>query len=384
MASDKEKNKEQDKKKSWFDLDSFIAGYGLRWLKSQLKKRLGAWKAEAAKHAQEVQGKTREKLELKDILYFQLAHLFQKGEPADREVVEAGVRVSVEVVDGLIDQLPFVPKAAKSVAGDLGGDAVTEVRDHFAHTDVKIPDDLPKIQGADMAKEASERLKNLLKEIFTSAFDFLKNISDQLSSIHVGFSLKPKLNRFLATLFAIPDLELTDNFSDFFKSELMKLEEPEKGFYTLVPDDDAQDDFADMAENWDTDPEFVSWISKPLKVQRQEFAQARMLKKHAGPARLHRDLQRAVDETLPSVAGAVSKLNKTLKSRKDRRKVAKFKRNKIIIVMVGIAAYIWIAVVISHKMFPTNQVGQGLIIALAIVAPAMIFALALRRSTNNG
>lgn len=375
---------EKDPKKSWFDLDSFIAGYGLRWLKSVVRRRLNEWKMKAV-----VQVKT-EKLDDQGTLYFQIADLFKHGDPADREMVEATARVAVEVIDGLLDQLPFVPKKAKDLADDLGGDAITEIRDHFVNTDAVIPENLTKIKGEQMAKEAGEKLKNLLKEFLTSAFDFLKKIAEQLPKIHAGFSLRPKINGFLETLFATPDPVVLENFSRFVDSELMVAREYQPGFYELVPDDDVQDDFVDMVENWDTFPEFVSWFSKPIHDQRREFAKARMLKQHAGLPRLHRDTTEAIQEGGKAVAGLLHLLNAKLKDQPKPKRSWKIDwpnlsaRDKAVVVLGGVFMGLFLCIALFSLYTKHVEVGSYFFIGALSIPCALIYYFGNRKEPSNG
>lgn len=381
MASNKEKDKKE--KKSWFDLDSFISGYGLRWIKSKLNKWLGSWKAESVKHAQEVAEGKAEKLEDKHVLYFQLAGLFHDGDTVDRELVEASARVAVEVVDGLLDQMPFIPDKAKGLTDDLGGDAITEIRDHFANTDVVIPDNLPRIKGDKMAMEAGEKLKNLLKELFISAFDFLKVIADQLSKIHVGFSLRPKINAFVETLLTLPDPVVLENFSRFVDSELMNVEEPTDGFYTLVPDHDAQDDFVGMVQNWDTFPEFVTWFSKPLRDQREAFVKARMLKQHAGPARLHRDITEAIQAGGKAVGGLLKAGNDWLEEDERKEKAEDQKRSIRNRWIAGAVLAIVLGLILNENILEEARLLFWGALATIISAVTILVILLRRRSARN-
>ncbi len=380
MASKEEK----DPKKSWFDLDSFIAGYGLRWVKSVLKRKMGEWKQMAVKHQDEG------KLEEMDKLYYQLADLFQHGETADREIVEAAARVAVEVVDGLLDKVPFVPVKAKNLADDLGGDTITEIRDHFANTEVKIPDNLEKIKGPEMAKQAAEKVTRQFKMFFTAGLDWPKQILDQLSKVHAGFSLQSKLHGFLATLFTTPDPEVLQNFFRFANSELMKLEQGADGVYYLVPDDEAQKDFADMAENWDTFPEFVSWFSKPLAEQREAFSKARMLKHHTGLPRLHRDTTEAIQAGGKAVAGLLHLLNEKLRDKPKPKRTWSLKwsnlANTDTVILIAGAVIMAVFLLVSVFCYYTkhDQVGAIFLISALSIPCALIYFNAVRRDHSNG
>lgn len=385
MADDKKK----DAKKSWFDIDSFVAGYGLRWVKSMLNSKLSEWKMMAVTQAK------ADKIDEYGSFYFQLAELFHTGETADREFFEAAARVGVEFIDGLIDQLPFVPKKLKDLGDDLGGDAITEIRDHFANTDVVIPENLPKIKGEKMAKEAGERLKNFLKEVFTSAFDWLKRIVEHLPKINAGFTLHPKINDFLRAMFAMEDQVVTLNFFAFFDRALMKKETSEDSVTTRVPDHDAIDDFVDMAENWDTLPECIAFFSKPVDDQVEMFSKARMLKHHTGFPRLHRDTMRIVREADQAVAGAVETVipkvlrgldwaHEELVKRQQARLAARRKQRITTAAVIVIGAYLWAVTSVVQHLFAGHMVAQGTIIAFAIMAPVMIFAWAQRRNPDHG
>ncbi len=154
---------QEKKKRPMFDFDSFIAGYGLRFIKSMVRKGLSRFAD---------QNRT---------LYLQLCRLFRTGDPTDREIVEGSARGAVEVLDGMVDQMPFVPEKVKELFDDFGGDLVTEVRDHFSHAPVTIPDDLPPLEGKEMLERARDELKEFVVGIFKKAmprlretFDFLK------------------------------------------------------------------------------------------------------------------------------------------------------------------------------------------------------------------
>ncbi|GEM_PF-3314710 len=155
-------------KRPLFDADSFIAGYGLRIVKGMVRKGLP------------------QLLSRNRTLYLQLCQLFRTGDPQDREVVEAVARTAVEVVDGLIDQLPFVPEKVKDLVDDLGGDVVTEIRDHFAHVTIEIPADLPSLKGGDALKKAADDLKQFLIEIIKKAFERLREQFDFLKRFGVN------------------------------------------------------------------------------------------------------------------------------------------------------------------------------------------------------
>ena len=154
---------QEKKKRSIFDLDSFIAGYGLRFIKAMVRKGLSRF------------------AEQNRTLYLQLCRLFRTGDPTDREIVEGFARGAVEVLDGMGDQMPFVPDKVKELFDDFSGDLVTEVRDHFSHAPVTIPDDLPPLEGKEMLERARDELKEFVVGIFKKAlprlretFDFLK------------------------------------------------------------------------------------------------------------------------------------------------------------------------------------------------------------------
>lgn len=174
---------QEKKKRPMFDLDSFIAGYGLRFIKAMVRKGLSRFA-----------DKNR-------TLYLQLCRLFRTGDPTDREIIEGSARGAVEVLDGMVDQMPFVAAKVKDLLDDFGGDLVTEVRDHFSHAPVTIPDDLPPLEGKEMLERAREELKDFTVGIFKKAvprlkenFDFLKRfgVSDKSRFLNNLLRLGPE------------------------------------------------------------------------------------------------------------------------------------------------------------------------------------------------
>jgi diacylglycerol kinase len=128
-----------EKKRSFYDfIDTFIGSFGLRIIKDAIRKALT-------------------KMEENDkTFYLQLCYLFQKGDPKDREIVQVGALVVVEILDTIIEHIPLVPEKAKELFNDFGGDAVTEVRDYFAHAKVEFPADLKPLEGEDLKAAATK------------------------------------------------------------------------------------------------------------------------------------------------------------------------------------------------------------------------------------
>ncbi len=350
-----------DKKRSWFD--DIAAGYGLRFIKSALRTALPKFG------------------EINPALQLQIAHLFQRGDVADREAFELVARSAVEVIDVLLDRIPFLPTAVKAKFGDLGADTVTEIRDYYTNVKVDFPDTMPKIQGVDMTKEAGLKLKEFIVNVWRKSMESLQKLIATLSGI-TGISVKNKLNEFLKVLFTMnvegADGAALKNFNEFFDAVMYK----DGSTGEREPDNEALKDFVDLVENFDTFAKFSAYFSKPLPEVIRAFHKARLLKDHTGTQRVERDVRTVIQKAVINGVNPLLDIgNELLEGRQAQRKARNARNRTRNFKIAGVIGALFVLHLIATLVAPGRDTMQNVLtVVMALLIIGIYFWVNRRRN----